>query len=259
MESKTLLSIKNLQKIFLGGQRANMVLKDVSFDVAAGEFISIYGPNGCGKSTILNLIGGIDTEYTGSILLDNAKPSTAETGFVFQNFDDSLFPWMNLLENVSFGLKMMRVEKYERHEKGMEALSRMGLADYASYYPYQVSGGMKQKVCIARALAKNCKLLLLDEPFSALDRNTTIALVQELANTLGNNAMTTIMVSHDLDEAILLSSRIVLFRQSPATVLKIIDVDLEYPRSPSLLVSKKFGEIRSEIISLGQKEGVFLR
>lgn len=259
MASRNILSINNLQKIFSDGQRANMVLKDISFDVATGEFISIYGPNGCGKTTVLNLIGGIDIEYSGNILLDGVKPSTTDSGFVFQNFDDSLFPWMNLLENVSFGLKMMRVEKFARHEKGMAALSRMGLADYASYYPYQVSGGMKQKVCIARALAKDCKLLLLDEPFSALDRNTTIALVEELANMLGNNAMTTIMVSHDLDEAILLSSRIVLFRQAPATVLKIIDVDLQYPRNPSMLVSKRFGEIRSEIISLGQKEGVFLR
>jgi len=242
------LYIKDLSKKYNTPDGVIAVLDKFCLEVRDGEFLSIFGPNGNGKSTLLSILGGLDDDYTGEVKFFGGALNPTEIGHVFQNYDDSLFPWLTLLGNVTFGLKMDGVPKNEMHEKGVEALRKMGLEKFKNYYPYQVSGGMKQKVCIARALAINCKLLLLDEPFSALDHDTTYKLEKEFIELWQNNPITTIFVSHNIEEAVLLSDRIILLTPRPASILKIFDIPLKRPRDMNMIIEDEFLQIRNEII-----------
>lgn len=249
------LIIKRLSKGYNTPDGNIEVLKNLSFEVSNGEFLSIFGPNGNGKTTLLNILGGLELDYTGDVKFFGEKPNPIKIGHVFQNFDDSLFPWMTLLSNVTFGLKMAGASKAEMTEKGKEALLKMGLEKFMKYYPYQVSGGMKQKVCIARALAVDCKLLLLDEPFSALDHDTTYKMEEDFIELWQSNPITTIFISHAIEEAVLLSDKILLLTPRPAQVLQIIDIPLKRPRNMKMIVEDDFFQIRNEIIHASRFKG----
>ena len=167
------VSLRNLEKRYVSSNGVcETVLDSISFEVASGAVVALFGPNGCGKSTLFRIIGGIDTDFSGEVKIFGVCPVATQMGHVFQDYNASLFPWMTVLENVTFGLRMADMPKRQRSDIGRGLLEKLDLLNVADAFPYQLSGGMKQKTCIARALAADHKVLLLDEPFSALDHDT---------------------------------------------------------------------------------------
>ncbi len=199
------------------------VLKDISVSFHAGEFVSIIGPSGCGKSTFLKILTGLIKSKKGSVISESK-----EMAMVFQNF--ALFPWLTVKENIAFGLKMQGMRKSERNKIVMEKIHEVELSGFEDKYPSELSGGMRQRVGIARALALNPDLLLMDEPFSSLDEITAEHLRTKLLEIWQKYKMTTIMVTHLVEEAVELSDRIIIFSQRPAHVLNTIEVRLPRPR-----------------------------
>jgi NitT/TauT family transport system ATP-binding protein len=203
------------------------VLDHVSFDVQKGEFVSIVGPSGCGKSTLLRIISGLDTPSSGFVSIDDKQVNgtARDRGFIFQAV--GLYPWRNTIQNVEFFLELQGVEKAERRRIAMEKLELVGLAEFANYPPVQLSGGMQQKVAIARALATEPSLLLMDEPFGALDALSREKAQSDLLQILSSEAERSIVfVTHSIDEAVYLSDRIIVFSPRPGKIKSIIPVDL---------------------------------
>ena len=251
------IEIKNLTVDYTEKNKSFTALQDVSFSVEAGEFVSVIGSSGCGKSTLLSVLEGIHEPTSGEIFIDG-KPITGtgtDRGVVFQHY--SLFPWMTARKNVAFGIKQVKKDmpKSERLQIADEFLDKVGLADFKNKYPGQLSGGMQQRVAIARALAMDTDILLMDEPFGAIDaKNRTI--LQELLLELweGDGTQekkTVVFVTHDIDESILLSDRIIMLAARPGRVFKEITVPFERPRNRSELVqTKAYSAFRNELISL---------
>ncbi|MGH2567854.1 MAG: ABC transporter ATP-binding protein, partial [Bacteroidota bacterium] len=229
------------------------VLDSISFEVASGAFVAFFGPNGCGKSTMFRIIGGIDTDFSGEVKISGFDPVATKIGHVFQDYNASLFPWMTLIENVTFGLRMADMPKGARSDIGRRLLENMDLLQSSDAFPYQLSGGMKQKTCIARALAADYKVLLLDEPFSALDHDTTYRMQQDFLRLWQPHPRTTLFISHDVDEAILLSDQIVVLSGRPAKVLEVVKNPLSRPRTIDMILSNEFLEVRNKIIALSQR------
>lgn len=232
-------------------------LKDVNFSVGAGEFVSVIGSSGCGKSTLLSILEGINSPSEGSILIDGQpiKGTGNDRGVVFQHY--SLFPWMTARKNVAFGVKQARpkLSRAERLKIADEFLDKVGLDAFKTKYPSQLSGGMQQRVAIARALAMDTEILLMDEPFGAIDaKNRTI--LQELLLKLWEGdgtkeRKTVVFVTHDIDEAILLSDRIVMMSASPGRVYKEITVPFSRPRNRAQLVqTREYAAFRNELLAL---------
>ena len=251
------LSVQNVRKTFrLGSSGAAdgllNVLGGVSFDVFQGEIVSLIGESGCGKTTLLRIVQGLIKLDSGSILVDGkpvAKPGR-DRGFVFQQA--SLLPWRSARKNVEFGLELQGVSRAERSERSEALLELVGLGHAGDQYPHQLSGGMQQRIGLARALAIDPAILLMDEPFSALDAQTREVLQGELLRIQAQTGKTTLFVTHDLDEAIYLSNRIVVLAARPGRVKKIIEVPFSHPRSelPDLRGDPVFQEIRAEMWSL---------
>ncbi len=232
-------------------------LEDVSFSVGEGEFVSVIGSSGCGKSTLLSVLGGINSPTEGTITIDGKPISGTGTdrGVVFQHY--SLFPWMTARKNVAFGVKQTKkdISKADRFKIADEFLNKVGLADFKNKYPSQLSGGMQQRVAIARALAMDTDILLMDEPFGAIDaKNRTI--LQELLLKLweGDGTQekkTVVFITHDIDEAILLSDRIVMMSTNPGRVFQEITVPFERPRDRAELVqTDDYSEFRNKLLAL---------
>jgi NitT/TauT family transport system ATP-binding protein/sulfonate transport system ATP-binding protein len=227
------ISIEGVSKVF-NPQTANEVtaLSSMDLEVEAGEFISFVGPSGCGKSTLLRLIAGLDTATEGTIELDGEPISGThyERGMVFQ--DPTLFPWLNVYKNISSGLKARNILK---ESKGTveRFIDMVGLNGFENSYPHQLSGGMAQRVSLARSLANNPKVLLLDEPFGALDAFTRMMMQDELIRIWHERGTTMMLVTHDVDEAIFLSDRIVVMRPRPSRVESILNVSIRRPRDRS--------------------------
>ena len=259
------LSVRNVSKSFrIRGKSASQdrilnVLGDVSFDVREGEVVSLIGESGCGKTTLLRVIQGLIRLDNGSVLVDGvpvSKPGR-DRGFVFQHA--SLLPWRNALHNVEFGLELQGVAAPEREARARKLLDLVGLGHAADQYPHQLSGGMQQRIGLARALAIDPAILLMDEPFSALDAQTREVLQDELLRIHAETGKTTLFVTHDLDEAIYLSDRVVVLAAKPGRVKRILDIPFAYPRPelPELRGDSTFQEIRStiwELIRSPQKE-----
>jgi NitT/TauT family transport system ATP-binding protein len=255
-EKRIKLSLRQVCKSFRlrapGHDESVEVLHDLSFDVEEGEIVSIIGESGCGKTTLLRIIQGLIRWDSGSLLVDG-QPVTApgrDRGFVFQQA--SLLPWRSALQNVEFGLELQGVPKAERSRRATELLDLMGLSHAAQRFPHQLSGGMQQRVGLARALAIDPAILLMDEPFSALDAQTRETLQSELMRIHERTAKTTLFVTHDLDEAIYLSERIVVLAAKPGRVKRIIDISFPHPR-PALVELRAdplFQSIRAELASL---------
>ena len=235
------VSLRGLNKVFYDGRQPLTALADVSFDVAEGEFVSVIGPSGCGKSTLLRIIGGLLTPTAGRVEIGGHDPRQAqaakEIGFVFQ--DPALFPWRHVLANVRLPLQVARLPQRAGPEP--EALlDLVGLGEFTQYYPHQLSGGMQQRVALARALVFNPSLLLMDEPFGALDEITRSALRYELLRIWEVTKKTALFVTHSTAEAIILSDRVVVLSARPGRVRAIIDIDLPRPRREEMERSPDF-------------------
>ncbi|WP_236903826.1 ABC transporter ATP-binding protein [Cupriavidus malaysiensis] len=222
------------------------VLRDFDLDVREGEFLSILGPSGCGKSTFLSILAGLTERTGGSIRIDGRALAGINPyqGVVFQGY--ALFPWRTVLENIEVGLEIRGVAKAERRRIAQEYLELVGLAGAGSRYPHEISGGMKQRVAIARALAYKPDVLLMDEPFAALDAQTREILQGELLRIWEQYRKTIVFITHSLDEAIFLSDRIAVMTRRPGTVKQILDVPLPRPRLPELRNAAAFVHLRQQ-------------
>lgn len=225
------LTLSGVSKTFSQGGNSVRAIDNIDLDVTPGEFLSVVGPSGCGKSTFLQIAAGLQSASGGSVTLDGNAVSGPPDGMVylFQQYDRSLMPWRTVLRNVAFGLKDGG-SRAERHAACMEYLNMVGLKDFADQYPWQLSGGMQQRVAIARALAAEPRILLLDEPFSSVDALTRSDLHQLVLRLWEERRFTAIMVTHDVDEAILLSDRIAVLSHRPSRIRESIPTDLPRPR-----------------------------
>lgn len=243
------LTLENISKRFAsrpGSATQLQVLDNIQLDIAPGEFISIVGASGCGKSTLLRLILGLDDEYDGRILLDG-KPiegTGLERGIVFQ--DHRLFPWLNVEQNVAVGLKNSPLSPAQKRDTVREHIELVGLQDFIDAYPHQISGGMAQRVAIARGLVNRPSVLLLDEPLGALDALTRARLQGELQNIWAKEKITMILVTHDVDEAVFLGDRVVVMQPNPGRIRRILDIDLPRPRNRS---DARFIALRDDVLS----------
>jgi NitT/TauT family transport system ATP-binding protein len=223
-------------------------LTDIDLDVRRGEFLSLIGPSGCGKSTLLHSLGGMHKITSGSIHLGDQEvvgPRPEEIAFVFQDY--SLFPWRTVLSNVQAGLEFRGMDRARRREIAREKLAVVGLERFADAYPAELSGGMQQRVAIARALTLEPKLLLMDEPFGALDEQTRTVLGEELSRILSDTDTTIVFVTHSLGEAVLLSDRVVVMTSRPGRIKKILTIDAPRPRDGDFIASDTYNEMRSEL------------
>ena len=241
------INIQNVHRIYTDTDgKTTQALKSVDLDIRAGEFISLIGPSGCGKTTLLRLIAGLDKPQAGQLSIDERKINGAspERGYVFQQ--GSLFPWLDVEHNIAYGL---RARGLLRQKKGnvREYIKMVGLEGFEKSYPHQISGGMAQRVAIARALINEPKALLLDEPMGALDSFTRADLQDKLLELWKEKGTTMILVTHDIDEAIYLSDRIVIMTPRPGKISRIIDVDLPRPRHRG---GVEFLALRREILEL---------
>jgi NitT/TauT family transport system ATP-binding protein len=217
-----------------------LALKDIQLEVRQREFVSVIGPSGCGKSTLIRILAGLDHPTSGSACIDGVPIDGpgAERGMVFQGY--TLFPWLTVKQNVMFGLRMKRTQRKDAEQQALHWLDVIGLSRFAEHYPAQLSGGMKQRVAIARALANEPRILLMDEPFGALDALTRCSMQKHLLEIRDKVDVTILFITHDLDEAIYLSDRIVVLGAHPGRVLEIIDVPVARPRSTEQFLSGHF-------------------
>jgi ABC-type nitrate/sulfonate/bicarbonate transport system ATPase subunit len=243
------LVIENVSRVFpaVRGGTPTRALEPTNLNVADNDFVTILGPSGCGKSTLLRMVAGLDTPTTGRILLDGKSITGpgADRGMVFQSY--TLFPWLTVAENIAFGLRERGVSQKERSNIAREWLDKVGLTSFANHFPKQLSGGMQQRTAIARALANDPKILLLDEPFGALD-NQTRALMQELLLGIWERERkTVIFVTHDIEEAIFLASRTVVMSARPGRIKADIPVDLPHPRHYTIKTSPAFSDLKARL------------
>ena len=222
-------------------------LRDLDFEVRRGEFVSVIGPSGCGKTTLLHILAGLLQPTSGGLQFFEPNGHTSRTALVFQ--ENSLFPWMNVIENAAFGLEMRGVGKAERERRASRMLARLGLTGRERDYPRQLSAGMKQRVAVVRAFVSEAPVLLMDEPFAALDRQTRMRAQQELIELWEAERKTVVFVTHDVDEALLLSDRIVVLSASPGTVIGEYRVDLQRPRDLVYEPGEEGSELKRRILS----------
>lgn len=229
---------------------------DVSLRVEPGEFVSIIGPSGCGKSTLLNALAGFLTPSSGTVTVDGEAIDgpAADRGMIFQQY--SLFPWKTVRENVEFGLKMKGMGASERQRAARTLLGLAGLLPFENHYPDRLSGGMKQRVGIVRALATGPRILLLDEPFGALDAQTRLIMQQILTNMWQRLKISVLFVTHDIDEAIFLSDRVYVMTARPGTIKAEVVVPLPRPRQPTMTMSSEFLALRRGLMSLIREESL---
>ena len=250
MIRKTKLQVKNLSRIYEGNNGPVVALQDVNLEVEESEFVMIVGPSGCGKTTLINIIGGLDEATSGEVLLDGTPVSApgADRGMVFQGY--SLFPWLNVQKNVEFGLKMKGIPAAERAEQAQKYIELVGLKGFETALPKQLSGGMKQRVAIARTLANEPQVLLMDEPFGALDAQTRVVMQELLADISRRTGTTILFITHDIDEAVLLGERVYVMSRRPGTVRDVITVDIPGERSHNSLVLPEFLETKKQIMDM---------
>ena len=216
------------------------VLDNISFEIQRGEFVSVFGPNGCGKTTLLNILSGLDNNYSGSVRFTD---NLVKVGFIFQNSNDSLLPWKSVINNLKLDNQNIDYNKVK------DVLEELKLYDSKNKFPYQLSGGMKQLLAIARSFIFNCNILLLDEPFSSLDYNMAQTARERLLKLWQKDKPTIFFISHDIEETILLSDKIILLSKKPARIKKIIEIKLQRPRDKTVLISNEFLEYKKMILA----------
>ena len=249
------VQIKAVEKIYEGRNGKTVALNGVNLDIYDNEFICVVGPTGCGKSTLLNIIAGLHEASSGEVLVDGVKVegTGVDRGVVFQQY--ALFPWLTVKKNVMFGLKLKKeLTEEQREEIAMKYIKIVGLEKFVDAYPKELSGGMKQRVAIARAYAVNPSLLLMDEPFGALDAQTRTQLQTELLKTWEEEKKTCFFITHDVEEAILLATKVIVMSARPGRIKEIIDIDIPYPRGQESKMLPRFTELKNYIWNMVYKE-----
>ena len=257
------LSIEGVTRTFPPARKAaapTLALQPITLQVADNDFISILGPSGCGKSTLLRIVAGLDRATDGRVLLDGegVTGAGADRGMVFQSY--TLFPWLTVIDNIAFGLRERGMAEAERRKIAQDWCARVGLTGFERHYPKQLSGGMQQRTAIARVLANDPKIMLLDEPFGALDNQTRSLMQEMLLEIWQRDTKTVLFVTHDIEESIFLASRVVVMSARPGRIKADVAVDLPYPRHYTIKTSPEFSvlkarlteEIRSEAVLAAQ-------
>jgi NitT/TauT family transport system ATP-binding protein len=247
------LEVAKLRKVYEDEFTEEIVtaIDDVSFKVEKGDFVSILGPSGCGKTTVLNIIAGFIKPSSGSVLLNaqEIKGPGPDRGVVFQSF--ALFPWRTVLQNVTFGPKMRGISRSKREASAREYVKLVGLEGFENRYPHELSGGMRQRVGVARVLANEPAVMLMDEPFASIDAQTRMSLQQDLTAIWERQRPTVFFVTHDVEEAVFLSNRIVVLSRRPSRVREIVEVDIPRPRNWSHLIEDvQFRKLTHHVIGL---------
>jgi NitT/TauT family transport system ATP-binding protein len=247
------LSVRQVGKTFDAAGDQVVAIRSVDLSVAEGEFVSIVGPSGCGKSTLLQIIAGLIPASTGEVLLQNQAVAGPPAGvvYLFQQYSRSLFPWLTVERNVSFGFRhAQRLSSRDATERCVKHLDMVGLADFRERYPWELSGGMQQRVAIARALAAEPRVLLLDEPFSSVDALTRLELHELIMDLWSRTGLTILLVTHDVDEAVYLSDRIVLLTRRPAQLAAVFANTVPRPRSAvESREDRRFLDLRHELLT----------
>lgn len=241
------VEVKDLRKVYASSRGEVVALNDANLTIHKNEFVCVVGPSGCGKTTLLNILAGLEQPTSGEVRIDGQPidgPSS-ERGVVFQQY--ALFPWLTVRKNVEFGLQLKGIAKNERKDIAEKYIEMVGLKDFANALPKELSGGMKQRVAIARAYAVNPQLLLLDEPFGALDAQTRTQLQVELQAMWEQEQKTCFFITHDVEEAVLLSQRVIVMSARPGRIKTIVDIDLKHPRDQETRMSAEFHDVKNEI------------
>ena len=252
-EGETLMKIDNLRVVYRTDDKETVAVEDFTLDVKKGELVSIVGPSGCGKTTILRSIAGLLQPTSGSILIGDKEciGPGSDRGMVFQDF--ALFPWRTVRQNVEFGMEVAGVPKEERRERAMRYIKAVGLERFADSRIHELSGGMKQRVGIARALVMHPAIILMDEPFGALDAQTRNIMQEQLVKIIQRSERTILFVTHSVDEALYLSDRVVILSKRPSTIYKIIDVPWDRPRDRT---NPEFTQLRKDILAYLEDQNV---
>src|SRR5215212_5155823 len=244
------ITVRGLNKEFNG----SVVYENFDLDIPRGRFVTVFGPNGCGKSTLINLISGLIPTDGGEILFGGKRLSQVKIGYVFQNYREALFPWMSAFTNIEYPLELMKVPKQERVERVQRLVDHLGVRLDLTLYPYEMSGGQQQLVSIMRALVVEPEVLFLDEPFSALDYEMTLFMRDQLQRIFMETKTTTVLVSHDLEEAVYLSDYVLLLSRHPARVVEFVPYDAPRPRSDKTLSEPAFIATKAHCLKLFQRE-----
>ena len=241
------VQIKGVRKVFNTRNGEMIALNGVDLDIHENEFICVVGPSGCGKSTLLNIIDGLLEPSSGTVICNGKEVTGTGTdrGVVFQQY--ALFPWLTVKKNVRFALEMRGIKGKEADEQAMKYLEKVDLVKFADHYPKELSGGMKQRVAIARAYAADPQVLLMDEPFGALDAQTRTQLQTELLETWEKDQKTCFFITHDVDEAIILAQKVIIMSARPGRIKEIVDIDIPYPRTQETKMSPRFLELKNHI------------
>ncbi len=244
---KPLLDVRNISKRYSTPEGIITAVDDVSFAIGSGEFVSIIGPSGCGKSTLFNIVGGLLGDYDGNVVVDGTTISGthADIGMVFQ--EESTFPWRTVVENVAFALEIAGLPRAQRHEQAMHFIDLVGLSGFERRFPSELSGGMRQRVAIARTLASKPRILLMDEPFAALDEQTRLLLGDKVLQIQQTLKQTTLLITHNLTEAVQLSDRVLVMTYRPGKLKRFVEIALPHPRDMGVVTSESFGRYVAEI------------
>lgn len=255
-ECHDVIVVDNVGRTFAADRGAVAALEDISLSVRQGELVSLLGPSGCGKSTLLSLIAGLDTPTAGSLSVNGSQVTgpRPEVGVVFQK--DLLFDWRNVIDNVLVPFAMRGTSAAPHRERAMELLNRVGLAGFEKRRPYELSGGMRQRVALCRGLIQDPEVLLLDEPFAALDSLTREQMQLDVQTLLTDGGKTSVMVTHDIEEAVFLSDRIVIMSARPGKIVKVVDVNLARPRDSATRDSAEFVAIERDVHDIFKSLGV---
>lgn len=244
------VTIRGLSKKF----GKTTIYENFDLDIPRGELISVFGPNGCGKSTLINMIAGLTPTDAGQILFDGMQLQDIKFGYVFQNYREALFPWMRAFDNIAYPLKMMKVSPAERKARTERLVAHLGIKLDLNLYPYQMSGGQQQLVSIMRALVVEPEILFLDEPFSALDYEMTLFMREQLQKLFMESGTTMVLVSHDLEEAVYLADRVLLLSRNPARVADFPAVAAPRPRTDATLSDPEFVRTKAHCLEVFQRE-----
>ena len=234
-----------------GDKQHVRALLHTSLDVRRGELLCLIGPSGCGKSTLLNVMGGLMTPTTGAVAVGDKAvrgPLPHDIAFVFQ--ENALFPWCTVFENIKLGMVFQGVPKSEHDKRARASLEAVGLKDFFNHYPAQLSGGMRQRAALARALSLETPIILMDEPFGALDEQTRMILGEDLSVLLSRTGKTIVFVTHSLGEAVFLADRVAVFSARPGTIKDMIEINEPHPRHPEFVTTEKFGQLRNKLYEL---------
>ena len=258
-DAKVKVRIDNVVRKFNTRKGEMIALNGVNLDIKENEFICVVGPSGCGKSTLLNIIAGLLEPSSGHVYVDDkvVEGPGPERGVVFQQY--ALFPWLTVLKNVEFGLNLKGIKGEKAKEEAMKYLKMVDLEQFASSYPKELSGGMKQRVAIARAYAVNPGVLLMDEPFGALDAQTRTQLQSELLNTWEKEKKTCFFITHDVDEAIILAQKVIIMSARPGRIKEIVDINIPYPRTQETKMTDEFLQLKNYIWGQVYKEYLEVR